>query len=229
MYVDTKSSGNCVCVVAKPSMTALEMTQKVMQEKGLGPDCGLVLHEAILGGALQRPIHYSELVLDVALKWGSWCEEDRRDNYLLLKKNILYEEAIHQTSSTFSVFGEAFFADLKMKSFKKVNLSMSNARLTLSKNEDIEIASYPIEDLAWYLGCEAKRHSPHSLNMTFIHPKQESVVRCKDRPFFGRTISFESRDFYIKWIAAMLVAEFANDLKPNIPNSSRDENLVLLD
>ena len=57
-------------------------------------ECGLTLHEAILGGALQRPIHYSELVLDVTLKWGNWGEEDRRDNYLLLKRNILYEEAI---------------------------------------------------------------------------------------------------------------------------------------
>ena len=76
-------------------MTALEMTQQVLREKGLKKDeSDLVLHEAILGGALQRPIHYSELVLDVTLKWGSWGEEDRRDNYLLLKRNILYEEAI---------------------------------------------------------------------------------------------------------------------------------------
>ena len=60
-------------------------------------ECGLTLHEAILGGALQRPIHYSELVLDVTLKWGNWGEEDRRDNYLLLKRNILYEEAIGKT------------------------------------------------------------------------------------------------------------------------------------
>ena len=69
---------------------------KVLREKCMQPqdECGLTLHEAILGGALQRPIHYSELVLDVTLKWGNWGEEDRRDNYLLLKRNILYEEAI---------------------------------------------------------------------------------------------------------------------------------------
>ena len=50
VYIDTKSSGNCVCVVAKPTMTALEMTQQVLREKRLQQDeCGLVLHEAILG------------------------------------------------------------------------------------------------------------------------------------------------------------------------------------
>merc|ERR1712083_1206219 len=125
----------------------------------------------ILGGALQRPIHYSELVLDVTLKWGNWGEEDRRDNYLLLKRNILYEEAIGHANQTFSVFGEAFYNDLKMKSFKKYMLSMSNARLTINKSEDVELASWPIEEVSWYLGSEAKGQPPHSLNVTFIHPE----------------------------------------------------------
>merc|ERR1719507_1105173 len=56
------------------------MTQQVLREKCIQPqdECGLTLHEAILGGALQRPIHYSELVLDVTLKWGNWGEEDTK-------------------------------------------------------------------------------------------------------------------------------------------------------
>ena len=33
VYIDTKSSGNCVCVVAKPTMTAFEMTQQVNFQK----------------------------------------------------------------------------------------------------------------------------------------------------------------------------------------------------
>ena len=230
VYLDTKSSGNCVCVVVKPSMTALEMTKKVLMEKGLEEDSGLVLHEAVLGGALQRPIHYSELVLDVSLKWGAWGEEFRRDNYLLLKRSILHEEALTCASQTFSVFGEAFYSGLKTKSFKKHMLSMSNARITINKTEDLELASWPIEEISWYLGCESKRHPPNSLNVTFIHPRNEPVIRSKERPFFGRTISFESREFYIKWIAAMLVAEFANDLKPVAePKIPLQENLVPLD
>ncbi len=202
-------------------MTALEMTGKVLQEKQMSSKANLVLHEAVLNGALQRPIHHSEYVLDVALRWGSWSEEDRRDNYLLLKRNILYDEAIEQSKQTFSaVFGEAFFADVKAKQFKKHMLSMSNARLTINKTEDVELASWPIEDVSWFLGCETKRHPPHSLNMTFILRGHQS--NCARSSFFGRTISFESRDFYIKWIAAMLVAEYPNDLI--IP----EEKLVLI-
>ena len=205
-------------------MTALEMTSKILQEKCISVEAGLVLHEAVIGGALQRPIHHSELVLDVALKWGSWGEEYRRDNYLLLKRSILHEEAVNYAHQTFSVFGEAFYSDLKSKTFKKHMLSMSNARLTINKSEDVELASWPIEEISWYLGCEPRRHPPHSLNMTFVHPRHEPVIRSKERPFFGRTISFESREFYIKWIAAMLVAEFANDLTP-----SQEKLVPLLD
>jgi hypothetical protein len=226
VYVDTKSSGNCVCVVVKPSMTAMEMTQKVLQEKSM-TDNGFLLHEVLLGGSLQRPLHHSELVLDVTLKWGSWGDQDRRDNYLLLKKNILYEEAISLATQPLSVFGEGFYSDLKMKSFKKHLFSMSNARLTIYKVEDVEMSSWPIEDISWFLGCETKRHPPYSLNVTFIH-RDENVTRSKERPHFGRTISFESREFFIKWIAAMLVAEHANDiLKP--PTAFQPEKLLLID
>ena len=40
-------------------------------------------------------------------------------------------------NQTFSVFGEAFYNDLKMKSFKKYMLSMSNARLTINKVKSV--------------------------------------------------------------------------------------------
>ena len=225
VYIDTKSSDNCVCVVVKPTMTALEMTQKVLKEKNLNNEQSLVLHEVVLGGALQRPIHYSEQVLDVTLKWGSWGEQDRRDNYLLLKRNILYDEAMKYANPPLSVFGDAFYSDLKSKSYKKYMFSMSNARLTINKNEDLEIASWPIEELSWYLGSEAKRQPPYSFNITFID-RCENVIRSKDRPHFGKTISFESREFYIKWIAAMMVAEHANDLKTV---ATQEEKLLLID
>jgi hypothetical protein len=32
----------------------------------------LLLHEVILGGAMERPIHHSEVMLEVTLKWGTW-------------------------------------------------------------------------------------------------------------------------------------------------------------
>ncbi len=216
VYIDTKTSGNCVCVVVKPSMTALEMTQKVLTENSMTSDeaAGFILHEVVHGGSLQRPIHYKELVLDVTLKWGTWCEQDRRDNYLLLKKNILYEEALLYATPTLEpVFTEAAYGDLKMRSFKKQQLTLKNLKLTVYKSEDSEVGSWPIEEITWYLGAEPKRHPPHSLNISFIQ-RGEAVQRNRDRVHFGHTISFESHESYVKWIAAMMVAEHSCDLRP---------------
>lgn len=124
VYLDTKSSGNCVCVEVQPNMTALEMTHCVVREAKMvdgAASQNLILHEVILGGMMERPIHHSEIMLDVTLKWGGWSEADRRDNYLLLKANTFYEEALPCAVPPMSVFGEAFFSDNKAgkASFKK--------------------------------------------------------------------------------------------------------------
>ena len=92
------------------------------------------------------------------------------------------------------------------------------------------VESWPIEDLSWYLGSEPKRQAPFSFNMTFIL-RSDNVIRSKERPHFGRTISFESRESYIKWIAAMMVAEHANDFLNNVITDSgaSEEKLLLID
>ena len=46
------------------------------------------------------------------------------------------------------------------------------------------------------------------------HLMFQGVVRNKERPHFGRTLSFESRELFIRWVAAMLVAEHQTDILP---------------
>lgn len=52
----------------------------------------LSLEEYTLGGSLQRPLHHGEKVLEVVARWGYWDPEDRKDNILILKKDILYRD-----------------------------------------------------------------------------------------------------------------------------------------
>lgn len=132
VYLDTRSSGNCVCVEVQPNMTALEMTHCVIREaKRIEGDNAasesLFLHEVILGGLMERPIHHSEIMLEVTLKWGQWSESDRRENYLVLKSNTFYDESLPCAVPPMSVFGEAFFSDNKpgKPSFKKHQVRLS--------------------------------------------------------------------------------------------------------
>ncbi len=62
-------------------------------------------------------------------------------------------------------------------------------------------------------GCEKKRGAPYNLNMTLLR-KQEPATRSKEAPFFGRVLSFHSRELFTKWIAALLVAEYQADIRP---------------
>ena len=50
----------------------------------------------------ERPIHFLEKVLDVTLRWTEWPEDFRRDNYLVVKENYVYENVDNVVS--FSLF-----------------------------------------------------------------------------------------------------------------------------
>ena len=32
----------------------------------------MLIHEVVLGETLERPVHFSEKLLDLTLRWGSW-------------------------------------------------------------------------------------------------------------------------------------------------------------
>ena len=94
---------------------------------------------------------------------------------------------------------------------------MNNAKLTRSKEQksgaSSELNTWDIEKIIWYFGCEARRSAPYNFNITFIE-KDTVMERSKERPFFGRTISFASREFFIKFVASMIVAEHQNNVNP---------------
>lgn len=54
----------------------------------------LCLEEYTLSGALERPLHHKERVLEAVARWGYWDPEDRKDNVLILKKDRLYKDIV---------------------------------------------------------------------------------------------------------------------------------------
>ena len=74
----------------------------------------------MLGGELERPIHHAELIYDVTLKWSTWAEMDRRNTYLLLKRNLFFEEAVPSAVPPISIFGEAYYGSPSSRSVYRV-------------------------------------------------------------------------------------------------------------
>ena len=47
----------------------------------------------------ERPLHFQERVLDVNLRWSTWAEEFSKDNYLVVKPNVIIDR-VNQVVST---------------------------------------------------------------------------------------------------------------------------------
>ena len=134
IYIESRTSGECVSLVLHPSLTAGEAARVAGEEANLAKNMldKMQVHEVVLAGALERPLHHAEQLLDVTLRWGSWPETDRHDNYLLLKTNQFYQEALPCALPPLSVFAEVQFSDNKgpKSKFTPFLFSVSKAAIT---------------------------------------------------------------------------------------------------
>jgi hypothetical protein len=78
-----------------PQKLAGEVCAELASKVSL-PAHELCLEEVVCGGALTRPLHHMERVLDVVLRWGYWSDIDRKDNCLVLCQNTVFKEAAAQ-------------------------------------------------------------------------------------------------------------------------------------
>lgn len=219
IYIGSKMNGDAVNIVVSPTMEAGDVCQQLAHKTDYGP-YELCLTEMVLGGALSRPLHHTDKVLDTALRWAYWDSADCKDNYFLLGVNTLYRELVPLAKPPISKSGELKFADQKTKSFRGYLFEFSQAKLSYYKDKacSIKVNEWPIEDIIWYTGHEPKRNPQTRWAITFIQ-KNEPVKRTKECPYFGYTIAGSSREDQLQWMAAMLLAQFQHtDLlpKPNL-------------
>lgn len=99
----------------------------------------LMVEEVICNGSMRRIVHIDEVILDVVLRWGYWDEDDRKDNYLLVKENKILHELESLRHSTSLVCGELRIANETTKSFKLHMFECSNSKLCYFKDKQVSI------------------------------------------------------------------------------------------
>lgn len=122
----------------------------------------VTLSENILDGDLHRPLHYSERVFDIVLRWSYWPEADRKNNFLQLQpmKFLKDVQRALRNLPIVSPNKELKFADCKTKSFKSYTLEMTDACVTVMKKEKssvVKVRDIDLKKATAYLGCERKR------------------------------------------------------------------------
>ncbi|CAG9770406.1 unnamed protein product [Ceutorhynchus assimilis] len=195
-----------------PQRTAYEVCLE-LSDKIKSPVHEIILEESVLGDKLLRPIHHTEKVLDVVLKWSYWNESDRKDNYLTCVSLSKYWEYILEKPLPIS--GELKFADSKTKLLKVYNFQFTQGCLSCfkDKSSDINLYSWRIEDITWYLGHESKRSPQSRWTATFLE-KDANPCRTRTNPYFGNILVWNDAAIRANWISAMLKSRYPNNLTP---------------
>lgn len=118
------------------SDVCIELSEKAKTESHL-----LMLEEVICNESMRRIVHKDEIVLDVVLRWGYWDEEDRKDNYLLIKENGILQEMEALRHSMSLVCGELKIATESSKTFKLHMFEFKDGCLCYFKDKQVGCAS----------------------------------------------------------------------------------------
>ncbi|EFA00372.1 arf-GAP with Rho-GAP domain, ANK repeat and PH domain-containing protein 1 [Tribolium castaneum] len=209
IYLHNKE-GQPMNVAIGPNKTAYEVCVELSPKINM-PVHELVLEEVVLNDRLQRPVHFSEKVLDIVLRWSYWEESDRKDNHLVLLPIAKYSDFIHDKSTPVSA--ELKFSDNRSRNFKLYTFEFSQAKLNCFKDKTCEekLFTYNIEDIMWYLGHESKKNPQSRWTITFIETKMHPQ-RTKNCPYFGNVLVWGDPQTRAKWLGAMLKARYRESL-----------------
>lgn len=172
-----------VNVTLTPTKTVHDICRELAPKMNREPYT-LTLSEVILNGSLQRPLHHSEKVLDIVLKWSYWPEADRKDNFLRLTPMKFMKEVERALKVLPSVIPnkELKFADEKTKTLKSYTLELTDHKITVMKKEKNQIVMVKEIDLmrtTAYLGCEKKRCFQLRWAITLIEENANNKIDAK--------------------------------------------------
>lgn len=136
IYLNSKEKGECINITVGPQKTSGEICNE-LSERMKEPGYGLCLEEVICNNTMFRPLHHTERILDVVLRWSYWDELDRKDNCLVLRKNDIFQAIAPLAKPPILVGGEYKFADQKSKSFKTYQFQFTCAKLCYYKDKSV--------------------------------------------------------------------------------------------
>ncbi|XP_026806441.1 arf-GAP with Rho-GAP domain, ANK repeat and PH domain-containing protein 2 [Rhopalosiphum maidis] len=217
IYLGSKDSENCVNVTLSPSKTALMICDELANKMGARGGYLLGLQEVVCNGTMIRPIHHTELLLDIVLLWAYWDVKYRKENYIVcLQPNSLLIEIVPFAKEHLTICAELKFAEQKSKSFKSYLFEISDRKLICYKDKSGSTLLYEwfIKDLIWYIGFEPKRNPHARWCITFIL-KNDLPKELRDN--FGWSIAGTTKEDHLRWMAALLLAEYeVNQITPPV-------------
>lgn len=178
------------------------------------------LHEVILNDCLERPLHHDTKVFDVVLNWSYWPEDDRKNNYLVVKPidTIREVQRAVKNLATVTPGKELKFADNRTKSFKSLLCELRDGKIVISKKDKNDkttiVREIFLHSTTAYLGFEKKRDFPWSWAITFVERTQTQILRSRDSPFIGHVLAGSEWVDRTIWYSSIWYSLYGDNILP---------------
>uniref|UniRef100_A0A7N5P6E6 Arf-GAP with Rho-GAP domain, ANK repeat and PH domain-containing protein 2 n=1 Tax=Ailuropoda melanoleuca TaxID=9646 RepID=A0A7N5P6E6_AILME len=212
VYVERKEPDCSIIIRISPVTEAEELTSDVLAIKNIIPTKGDIwaTFEVIENEELERPLHYTENVLEQVLRWSSLAEPGSA--YLVVKRFLTIDTIKHYNERR--ALGSIKEGVLKIKEEPSKILSgnkfqdryfvLRDGYLFLYK--DSKSSKYDkmfsLGSMKFYLGVKKKMKPPTSWGLTAYSEKHHWHICC------------DSPQTQMEWMANVFIAQHENDIWP---------------
>ncbi|XP_014101697.2 uncharacterized protein RhoGAP15B isoform X3 [Bactrocera oleae] len=215
----TSEEKDQVNVTITPTRTAYDICRELAPKMQMSTH-QVSLHEVILNDCLERPLHHDTKVFDVVLNWSYWPEDDRKNNYLVVKPidTIREVQRAVKNLATVTPGKELKFADNRTKSFKSLLCELRDGKIVISKKDKNDkttiVREIFLHSTTAYLGFEKKRDFPWSWAITFVERTQTQILRSRDSPFIGHVLAGSEWVDRTIWYSSIWYSLYGDNILP---------------
>ncbi|XP_054585570.1 arf-GAP with Rho-GAP domain, ANK repeat and PH domain-containing protein 2 [Eptesicus fuscus] len=212
VYVERKEPDCSIIIRISPVMEAEELTNDMLALKNIIPTPGdlWATFEVIENEELERPLHYTENVLEQVLRWSSLAEPGSA--YLVVKRFLTTDTIRHYNER--NALESIKEGSLKIKEepskilsgnkFQDRHCVLRDGYLILYK--DLKSSKHdkmlPLSSMKFYLGVRKKVKPPTSWGLTAFSEKHQWHLCC------------DSLQTQMEWMASVFLAQHENDIRP---------------
>ncbi|XP_067639655.1 uncharacterized protein [Eurosta solidaginis] len=216
---NTKEEKTQINVTITPTRTVYDICRELAPKMQMSTH-QVSLYEVIMNDSLERPLHHDIKVFDIVLNWSYWPEDDRKNNYLVVKPIEMLREVQRAVKNLATVTPgkELKFADNRTKSFKSFLCELRDGKIVISKKEKNDkttiVREIFLHSTTAYLGCEKKRDFPWSWAITFVEQTQSQILRSRDSPFIGHVLAGSEWVDRTIWYSSIWYSLYGDSILP---------------
>lgn len=208
VFAERKEPDCSIIIRVSPVMEAEELTNDILAIKNILPTKGDIwaTFEVIENEELERPLHYTENVLEQVLQWSSLAEPGSA--YLVVKR-FLTIDTIKQCREKSIKEG---ILKLKEEPSKILSGNKFQDRCVVLRDGHLFIYKdpkstkhekmFPLRLMKFYLGVKKKMKPPTSWGLTACSEKHHWHLCC------------DSLQAQMEWMASIFIAQHENDIWP---------------